>query len=270
MVDSNNFLPNFYDRGKTNKQVTINYLILLLFCLTRMGLPTHLEFFFPHCQNFLNQAKHPLWWSSHCWVLWYRCHRQTFKHFVNTKNHFQGSGPFSSYILSLTSYKVTGVAGSCISSIAFILTGAMLHTSLTNILLYYLITGAMSGLGLGLLYMSAKAIVNEWFDKRLGLATGLANAGSGVGQLALAPLLVLALEHLGLSFTFLVLGSVTSVCVLLGLALAVPNTDENQNKVTFIPFVIHYTFQEGLESKPNCNLLLFRSKTEITKKMRFN
>ena len=115
----------------------------------------------------------------------------------------------------------------------------MLHTGLTNILLYYLITGAMSGLGLGLLYMAAKAVVNEWFDKRLGLATGLANAGSGVGQLALAPLLVLALDHLGLSVTFLVLGSVTSVCVLLGMALAVPNTVENQNKVSFLSFVIH-------------------------------
>ena len=114
----------------------------------------------------------------------------------------------------------------------------MLHTGLTNMLLYYLITGAMSGLGLGLLYMSAKAVVNEWFDKRLGLATGLANAGSGVGQLALAPLMVLALDHLGLSFTFLVLGSVTSVCVLLGMALAVPNTDDNQSKVQFLPFVI--------------------------------
>ena len=106
-----------------------------------------------------------------------------------------------------------------------------MHTGFTNILLYYLITGVMSGLGLGLLYMSAKAIVNEWFDKRLGLATGLANAGSGVGQLALAPLLVLALDHLGLSVTFLVLGSVTSVGVLLGMALSVPKADENHNKV---------------------------------------
>ena len=121
--------------------------------------------------------------------------------------------------------------GSCIASTAFLLTGAMLHSGLTNILPYYLITGVLSGLGLGLLYMSAKAVVNEWFDKRLGLATGLANAGSGVGQLALAPLLVLALDHLGLAVTFLVLGLMTGVSVLLGLALSVPNTDENHNKV---------------------------------------
>ena len=128
---------------------------------------------------------------------------------------------------------MTGVAGSCLSSTAFIITGILLHTGFTNILLYYLITGVMSGLGLGLLYMSAKAIVNEWFDKRLGLATGLANAGSGVGQLALAPLLVLALDHLGLSVTFLVLGALTGVGVLLGMALSVPKADENHNKVMF-------------------------------------
>lgn len=151
---------------------------------------------------------------------------------------FQGSGPFSSYILGLTSYKVTGVAGSCVASTAFIITGAMLHSGLTNILPYYLVTGVMSGLGLGLLYMSAKAVVNEWFDKRLGLATGLANAGSGVGQLALAPLLVLALDHLGLAGTFLVLGLVTGVSVLLGMALSVPDTDENHNMVKFLTFII--------------------------------
>ena len=151
----------------------------------------------------------------------------------------QGSGPFSSYILGLTSYKVTGVVGSCLSSTAFILTGIMLHTGLIDILLYYLITGVMSGLGLGLLYMSAKAIVDEWFDKRLGLATGLANAGSGVGQLVLAPLLVLALDHLGLSTTFLVLGAVTSAGVLLGMALSVPKAKQNYNKVKF-PFLGYY------------------------------
>ena len=81
----------------------------------------------------------------------------------------------------------------------------------------------MSGLGLSLLYMSAKAIVNEWFDKRLGLATGLANAGSGVGQLVL--------DHLGLSTTFLVLGAVTSASVLLGKTLSVPKANKNYNKV---------------------------------------
>ena len=82
----------------------------------------------------------------------------------------------------MTGYSVTSVAGSILSSSAFFLTGLLLHAGLTNILIFYLITGVMSGLGLGLLYMSAKAVVHEWFDQRLGLATGLANAGSGTGM----------------------------------------------------------------------------------------
>ena len=77
----------------------------------------------------------------------------------------------------------------------------------------------------------ARAVVNEWFDKRMGLATGLASAGSGVGQLVMAPLLVTAMDSLGLSPTFLILGSVTGAGIILGLTLDVPEKTVNLKEV---------------------------------------
>ena len=53
-------------------------------------------------------------------------------------------------------------------------TWMLMHLGVTSILPFYPVTGGMAGLGLGLLYMVARAVINEWFDKRMGLATGLA------------------------------------------------------------------------------------------------
>ena len=44
------------------------------------------------------------------------------------------------------------------------------------------------GVGFGFMYLPAMSIIDHWFDRNLGLATGIAAAGSGIGQSALAPL----------------------------------------------------------------------------------
>ena len=140
----------------------------------------------------------------------------------------KGSGPISCVVLRLLGYRLTCVLGSLLSTASFILTWLLMHLGVTSILPYYPVTGGMAGLGLGLLYMVARAVINVSGvgDKRMGLATGLASAGSGVGQLALAPLLVLAMDRLGLSLTFLMLGAVTGSGALLGLTLTTPDKKE--------------------------------------------
>ena len=134
-------------------------------------------------------------------------------------------------MLGHAGYRLTCVLGSLLATSAFLLTSVMMDLGLTSILPYYPVTGAMAGLGLGLLYMVARAVVNEWFDKRMGLATGLASAGSGVGQLVMAPLMVTAMDSLGLPPTFLILGSVTAAGIILGLTLDVPEKPSNLNEV---------------------------------------
>ena len=126
-------------------------------------------------------------------------------------------------MLRLLGYRLTCVLGSFLSTASFILTWLLMHLGVTSILPFYPVTGGLAGLGLGLLNMVGRAVINEWFDKRMGLATGLASSGSGMGQLALAPLLVLAMDRLGLSLTFLMLSAVTGSGALLGLTLTTPD-----------------------------------------------
>ena len=69
----------------------------------------------------------------------------------------------------------------------------------------------LTGLGFGLMYLPAWDIVEVYFDRRLGLATGVAAAGSGLGQLVFSPLFHHAELHLGLEGTlYLLAGLVTT------------------------------------------------------------
>jgi len=52
-----------------------------------------------------------------------------------------------------------------------------------------IIVGVLSGVGLALVYISSLFIVTIYFDRRRGLATGLAVTGSGMGALAFPPLI---------------------------------------------------------------------------------
>ena len=82
----------------------------------------------------------------------------------------------------------TTLLGAGLSTSAFLLTALFVHLELKTIIPYYLVTGGLGGLGFGFMYLPAMEIIDHWFDKNMGLATGIAAAGSGVGQFVLAPL----------------------------------------------------------------------------------
>lgn len=147
----------------------------------------------------------------------------------------QGSGPLSAYLLEIFGYRIMCLLGSVITSLAFLLTALLMHFNVTEIIVYYFITGAMSGLGLGFLYMVARAIISEWFDSRLGIALGLASSGSGLGQLVLAPLIVLLLGKVGTMWTFVFLGGITATGVFFSLVFTVPIKQEIEDKEAKYP-----------------------------------
>ena len=183
-------------------------------------------------QNISEQIKLLLLSFSLLWIFVFRyryCQTLAGMYFIHWC--VQGSGPLSSAVLGVSGYRLTCVLGSLLATAAFLLTGLMMHLGVTFILPYYSVTGAMAGLGLGLLYMVARAVINEWFDRRMGLATGIACAGSGVGQLVMAPLMVMTMDTLGLPLTFLMLGSVTGTATILGLTLDVPENSNKSNEV---------------------------------------
>src|SRR6202140_779762 len=76
-----------------------------------------------------------------------------------------------------------------------------------NIILLYLTYGIIGGIGLGLGYIVALAMLIKWFPDRRGFITGLAVAGFGGGAAITGPIASnLLLPSLKLNSTFLVLG----------------------------------------------------------------
>ncbi|WP_137284935.1 MFS transporter [Halorussus salinisoli] len=57
--------------------------------------------------------------------------------------------------------------------------------------------GLVTGAGLSVVYVVAYATPARWFDRRVGLASGLASAGLGVGMLVVAPVATTLIARLG-------------------------------------------------------------------------
>src|SRR5947199_2677027 len=75
-----------------------------------------------------------------------------------------------------------------------------------NIFILYLTFGIIGGIGVGLGYIVALAMLIKWFPDRRGFITGLAVAGFGGGALITSPLATQLIASVGLSNTFLYLG----------------------------------------------------------------
>ncbi|RVA73562.1 OFA family MFS transporter, partial [Mesorhizobium sp. M7A.F.Ca.CA.001.11.2.1] len=86
----------------------------------------------------------------------------------------------------------------------------------------YLGYGVLGGIGLGLGYISPVKTLITWFPDRPGMATGMAIMGFGGGAFIASPLSVYLMklfstpEHIGVAETFLVLGIVYFVFMLIG------------------------------------------------------
>ena len=110
-----------------------------------------------------------------------------------------GVGPLVASLIQRWGHTTTSLLGSLLATLGLMSAGLYIHhLEGTNLVVLYLTVGGLTGLGLGLLYLPAHEILQHHFSQRLGLALGLASSGSGLGQLALAPLLQLKLSKLGL------------------------------------------------------------------------
>jgi MFS transporter, OFA family, oxalate/formate antiporter len=75
-----------------------------------------------------------------------------------------------------------------------------------NIFILYLTLGIIGGIGIGLGYIVALAMLIKWFPDRRGFITGLAVAGFGAGALITSPVAAALITSVGLGRTFLSLG----------------------------------------------------------------
>ena len=125
------------------------------------------------------------------------------------------SGPLVAALTTRHGHRAVTLLGVAISSSGLLMAAVYTHlVSVPNILVLYLSVGLLTGLGFGLMYLPAWDIVEVYFDRRLGLATGVAAAGSGLGQLVFSPVFHHAELQLGLEGTlFLLAGLVTTGAV---------------------------------------------------------
>ena len=86
--------------------------------------------------------------------------------------------------------------------------------------------GVVTGLGFGLMYLPAMDIIEIYFSENLGLATGLAAAGSGVGQFVMAPVVHHLSDWLGLHGTLLGMGGMVCTASIFALLYKMPKQEE--------------------------------------------
>jgi OFA family oxalate/formate antiporter-like MFS transporter len=88
---------------------------------------------------------------------------------------------------------------------------------------FFLLTyGVLSGLGLGIGYISPVSTLVKWFPDRRGLATGMAVLGFGTGALITAPVAANLMESIGIPTTFYILGACYFLLMILGASYIAP------------------------------------------------
>ncbi|KAF8933175.1 hypothetical protein BGZ47_011002, partial [Haplosporangium gracile] len=110
-------------------------------------------------------------------------------------------GPFVAPLTRLLGLKAVVAIGILLSSLGLIL--ASFFTQLWHL---YVTQGFLFGVGGGLVFFSTISVTAQYFEKRRGLANGLAVAGSGIGGLSLAPLTRYLIAQVGIRWCQRIMG----------------------------------------------------------------
>ena len=100
--------------------------------------------------------------------------------------------------------------------------GSGIAVALDSSILFIITYGLLSGLGLGIGYISPVSTLVKWFPDRRGLATGMAVLGFGTGALITAPVAAALMVSIGISSTFYILGASYFILMVLGASYIAP------------------------------------------------
>ncbi len=97
--------------------------------------------------------------------------------------------------------------------------GLVLASRATSLMQIYVFYGIIGGMGIGAAYVCPLATCLKWFPDMRGLISGIAVAGFGAGALVFKPVILKFIAVAGVSETFLYLGIIFAVAVVIGAQL---------------------------------------------------
>ncbi|KAM6951052.1 monocarboxylate transporter 4 [Aplochiton taeniatus] len=122
-----------------------------------------------------------------------------------------GTGPLCSVLVNRFGCRPVMMVGGLFASL-----GMILASFATSIIMIYLCTGVITGLGLALNFQPSLIMLNRYFSEKRPLANGLAAAGSPVALCCLSPLGQVLQYHYGWRGGFLILGGLLLNCCACG------------------------------------------------------
>ena len=108
--------------------------------------------------------------------------------------------------------------------------------------------GVGIGVGIGLSYVPAVAAVQKWFDRRRGLASGLAVSGIGAGTLLMPPLAALVIARTDWRTAFVIIG--LAVIVIGGGAGMMVSDPARRNRATGSRPASGVRLRQAMRSRP--------------------
>lgn len=92
---------------------------------------------------------------------------------------------------------------------------SLLLTSQTNSLWQLFITySLLLSIGTSAMYVATMSTVSRWFDRKRGLALGIASIGTGLGTVVMAPFATFLISNFGWSMAFIVIGLIIWLTVI--------------------------------------------------------
>lgn len=113
------------------------------------------------------------------------------------------SSPVTAMLAFAYSFRKTAFVGGVLISL-----GMCLTRFVNRIEFMYITIGVMGGLGFGLSVKASLFVVNQYFDKRRGLATGAHYSGAAVSRLIFPVIIQSLLDEYGYSGTILIWGAI--------------------------------------------------------------
>lgn len=130
-------------------------------------------------------------------------------------------------------YNYIAIIGALLLLIGFIGVSRMNPSNgVTSLKMLYFFYGVLCGGGVGCCYNVVLSSVNRWFTDRPGFASGVLLMGFGLGGIVLGSVVNRMIIHLGVLDTFLKLGIVVSIVIIVGSFFLRMPTYQNEIAIT--------------------------------------